>query len=142
MLASDVDELDRLLHPELLAVGRDGRTIDKAEDLASHRAGVFKISELNEEEVRVRVLGDMALTFVALRIRGTIDEAEISGRMRNTGTWTRDGGTWRVVGAHISSVAALRETRPVLSPSRPGPRHARRLWSAAAAASLKRRPAS
>jgi hypothetical protein len=43
MLASDVDELDRLLHPELLAVGPDGRMMDKAGDLAAHRARVFNI---------------------------------------------------------------------------------------------------
>jgi hypothetical protein len=106
MLTSDVGELDRLLRPELLAVAPDGRMIDKAGDLASHRSGVFKISELDEEDVQVKVLGAMALTFVVLRIRGTIDEAEISGRMRYTRTWTRDGGTWRVVGAQISSIAA------------------------------------
>jgi ketosteroid isomerase-like protein len=106
MLTSDVGELDRLLRPELLAVAPDGRMIDKAGDLASHRSGVFKISELDEEDVQVKVLGAMALTFVVLRIRGTIDEAEISGRMRYTRTWTRDGGTWRVVEAQISSIAA------------------------------------
>lgn len=39
MLASDVDELDRLLHPELLAVGPDGQMIDKPGDLASHQSG-------------------------------------------------------------------------------------------------------
>jgi ketosteroid isomerase-like protein len=102
MLAGDADELDRLLHPELLAVGPDGQMIDKAGDLASHRSGVFKIFELSEEAVRVKVLGDTALTFVVLRIRGSIDDAEISGRMRYTRTWIRDGGAWRVVGAHIS----------------------------------------
>jgi ketosteroid isomerase-like protein len=106
MLASDVDELDRLLHPELLAVGPDGQMIDKAGDLASHRSGVFTIAELDEEQVRVKVLGDVALTFVVLRIRGTIEEAEVSGRMRYTRTWTRDGGVWRVIGAHISPAAA------------------------------------
>jgi ketosteroid isomerase-like protein len=106
MLAGDVDELDRLLHPELLAVGPDGQMIDKAGDLAAHRAGRLKITELNEEEVRVRLLGDMAVTFVVLQIRGTIDQAEVSGRMRYTRTWTRDGGVWRVVAAHISPAAA------------------------------------
>lgn len=106
MMASDVQELERLLHPELLAVGPDGQMIDKAADLAAHRSGVFKIFELDEDEVRVKVLGDLALTFVVLRIRGTIDEAEVSGRMRYTRTWTRDGGAWRVVAAHISPVAA------------------------------------
>ena len=79
--------------------------IDTAGDLAAHRAGRLKITELNEEEVRVRLLGDMAVTFVVLQIRGTIDQAEVSGRMRYTRTWTRDGGVWRVVAAHISPAA-------------------------------------
>jgi ketosteroid isomerase-like protein len=106
MLAGDVGELDRLLHPELLAVGPDGQMIDKAGDLASHRSGVFKITELDEEEVRVKVLGDVALTFVVLRIRGSIDEAAVSGRMRYTRTWIRESGVWRVVAAHISRADA------------------------------------
>jgi ketosteroid isomerase-like protein len=107
MLASDVDELDRLLHPELLAVAPDGQMVDKAGDLASHRSGVVKIAELNQEEVRVKVVGDMAVTFVVLRIRGTIGEAEVSGRMRYTRTWIRDGGSWRVIAAHISPAAGV-----------------------------------
>jgi ketosteroid isomerase-like protein len=105
MLSSDVQELERLLHPELLAVGPDAQLIDKAADLASHRSARFKIGELDEEDVRVKVLGDVAVTFVVLRIRGTIDDAEFSGRMRYTRTWTRDGGAWRVVAAHISPAA-------------------------------------
>jgi ketosteroid isomerase-like protein len=105
-LAGDVDELDRLLHPELLAVGPDGAMIDKAGDLESHRAGIFKIVELSEEEVRVKVFGDTALTFVVLRVRGTIDEEVVSGRMRYTRTWIRDGDAWRVIAAHISPAAA------------------------------------
>ena len=102
MLASDVEALDRLLHPDLLAVGPDGRLVGKAEDLSAHRSGVFAISGLAEEEVRVRVVGDTAVTFVVLAIRGTIAGADASGRLRYTRTWTRDGGTWRVVGAHIA----------------------------------------
>jgi ketosteroid isomerase-like protein len=105
MLAGDVDGLDRLLHPEVLAVGPDGRMIDKAADLASHRSGVIKITELDEEEARAKVLGDTAVTFVVLRIGGTIDDAELSGRMRYTRTWIRDGDDWRVFAAHISPAA-------------------------------------
>ena len=105
MLAGDVEELDRLLHPELLAVGPDGQMIDKAGDLAAHRSGMFKITELREEELRMTVLGDLALTFVVLDIRGTIGDADASGRMRYTRTWTREGAVWRVIGAHISSAS-------------------------------------
>jgi ketosteroid isomerase-like protein len=102
MRASDVDALERLLHPELLAVGPDGQLVDRAADLEAHRSGVFEIAELTEEEVRVVVIGDTAITFVVLRIRGTIAGEDASGRMRYTRTWIRDGGAWRVIAAHIS----------------------------------------
>ena len=104
-LASDVDELDRLLHPDLLAVGPDGGLADKAEDLAAHRSGFVKIDELTEEDLRVRIAGDTGVTFVVLRLRGSIGDAEVSGRMRYTRTWSRDGGVWRVIAAHIAPAA-------------------------------------
>ena len=101
MRASDVDELDRLLHPQLLAVGPDGRLVDKAGDLAAHRSGVFTIRELEEEELVVKLVGDAAVTFVVLRISGTIADEEVGGRMRYTRTWVRDVEGWRVFAAHI-----------------------------------------
>ena len=70
MLASDVDGLDRLLHSELLAVGPDGQLADKAMDLEAHRSGAFEIFELIEEEMRLKVVGETALTYVVLAIRG------------------------------------------------------------------------
>jgi len=100
--ASDVDALDRLLHPDLLAVAPDGSLADKAGDLEAHRTGVFTIAELEEEELHVRVAGDTAVTFVVVRLRGAIGDEEVSGRMRYTRTWTRDGGAWRVIAAHIA----------------------------------------
>jgi ketosteroid isomerase-like protein len=102
MRASDVEALDGLLHDDLLAVGPDGTLADKAMDLEAHRAGVFTIAELTEEELQVRVHGDLALTFVVLAIRGTIGGADVSGRYRYTRTWTRAAGDWQVIGAHIS----------------------------------------
>jgi ketosteroid isomerase-like protein len=103
--ASDVAALDRLLHPDLLAVGPDGRLADKAADLDAHRTGVFTIAELEEEELHLRTAGATAVTFVVLRIRGTIAGDEVAGRMRYTRTWTRDGGAWRVIAAHIAPAA-------------------------------------
>ena len=103
--ASDVEALDRLLHPDLLAVAPDGSLADKAADLDAHRTGVFTIAELEEEELHVRVLGATAVTFVVLRIRGTIGDDEVAGRMRYTRTWVRDGDGWRVLAAHIAPAA-------------------------------------
>jgi len=105
MLAGDVQALDRLLHPELLGVGPDGQMIDKSGDLAAHRAGLVVIDELHEEAAHVTVLDNVAVTFVVLRMRGSIDGSEVSGCMRYTRTWICDDGTWRVMAAHISAVA-------------------------------------
>ena len=106
MRASDVEALDGLLHDELLAVGPDGSLADKAMDLEAHRTGVFEIAELTEEELQVKVVGEVALTFVVLAIRGTIGGEDASGRFRYTRTWTRGSGDWQVVGAHISPLGA------------------------------------
>ena len=105
MRAHDVEALDDLLHDELLAVGPDGSLADKAMDLEAHRTGVFTIAELTEEELQVKIDGDLALTFVVLAIRGTIAGADVSGRYRYTRTWTRTAGDWQVIGAHISPVS-------------------------------------
>jgi ketosteroid isomerase-like protein len=105
MRASDVAALDRLLHPDLLAVGPDGSLVAKAADLDAHRTGVFTIDALDEEELHLRVAGDTAVTFVVLRVRGAIAGEDVSGRMRYTRTWTRDGGAWRVIAAHIAPAA-------------------------------------
>ncbi len=104
MLAGDVTELDRLLHPDLLAVAPDGQLVEKAADLAAHRAGIFDIAELQEEEALVKVYDDVAVTFVVLRIRGTIADEDVSGRLRYTRTWLNDDSTWRVIAAHIGVV--------------------------------------
>jgi ketosteroid isomerase-like protein len=105
MRASDVDALERLLHPDLLAVGPDGSLVDRAADLEAHGTGVFQIAELAEEEVRALAVADTAVTFVVLRIRGSIAGVDASGRMRYTRTWVRDDGVWRVIAAHISPVS-------------------------------------
>jgi ketosteroid isomerase-like protein len=105
MRASDVAALERLLHPDLLAVGPDGALVDRATDLAAHASGRFHIERLDEAELEIREAGETAVTFVVLDVSGTIDGADVSGRMRYTRTWVRDGGGWRVLAAHIAPAA-------------------------------------
>jgi ketosteroid isomerase-like protein len=102
MRASDVAALERLLHPDLLAVGPDGSLVDRAADLAAHASGRFHIASLEEEQLDVREAGDTAVTFVVLDVRGTIDGGDVSGRMRYTRTWVRAREGWRVLAAHIA----------------------------------------
>jgi ketosteroid isomerase-like protein len=101
-LAGDADALDRLLHPDLLAVGPDGNLADKASDLAAHRAGVFKIHELEQQDLRVVSDGRTAVTFVLVRLRGSAGDQEIAGLVRYTRTWVHGPDGWQVLAAHIA----------------------------------------
>jgi ketosteroid isomerase-like protein len=102
MLASDVEALDRLLHPDLLAVAPDGSLVGKEADLDAHRSGVFVIEAVEEVSLEVRRVADTAVTFVVLDIRGSIAGEDASGPMRYTRSWVRDDGRWQVLAAHIA----------------------------------------
>ncbi len=110
-LAADVKTLDSLIADELLFTGPDGRLGSKAADLAAHGSGWVRFREHEPLELRVRDVGD-DVRVAALEARLTVEVggAPVSGTYRYTRVWAReDGGTWRVVGGHVSEVAPSTE---------------------------------
>jgi ketosteroid isomerase-like protein len=107
-LAADVAALDTLISEDLLFTGPDGQLGTKAQDLAAHGSGVVRFREHEPEDLRIRRVGsDVAV--VALRARLTVEVAgtPVRGTYRYTRIWAREnGGTWCVVGGHVSEVAA------------------------------------
>jgi hypothetical protein len=74
-LNADVDALDQLIADDLLFTGPDGNLATKADDLAAHRSGLVRFRKHEPEELRIRRVGaDVAIA----------------------------GGSWRVVGGHVS----------------------------------------
>jgi ketosteroid isomerase-like protein len=107
-LDADVAALDGLIAGELLFTGPDGQLGSKAQDLAAHGSGVVKFREHEPEELRVRRVGaDVAVTALRARLAVEVAGALVSGTYRYTRVWAREnGGSWRVVGGHVSAVAA------------------------------------
>ncbi|GAB3996869.1 hypothetical protein GCM10028807_40570 [Spirosoma daeguense] len=104
-LISDVDTLDALLADDLIAVGPDGQLLGKADDLAAHRAKVFRIETINRQDLTIKPIQDgIVVTFVLMDIQGSINNQPASGRFRYTRVWTQQQGRWRVTAAHISQV--------------------------------------
>jgi ketosteroid isomerase-like protein len=107
-LNADVKALDALLSDDLLFTGPDGTLGTKAQDLAAHGAGVVLFREHVPAELRVRRVGaDVAVTALRAWLVVEIGGARVSGEYRYTRVWARErGGTWRVVGGHVSAVPA------------------------------------
>lgn len=83
-LHSDVDELDRLLHPDLVFVGPDGAVHTKVDDLEWHRTGVLRVDAVDHENLIVRVNDGVGVTVFTATIAGDLAGSPFSSRMRYT----------------------------------------------------------
>ncbi|MDV2079170.1 nuclear transport factor 2 family protein [Marinobacter xestospongiae] len=104
MLVSDVATLDQLLAPDLVFTNHMGQLLNKEADLAAHRSGALKISELDTSEQSVRRLADQAaLVSVLVRLCGQYAGQPANGTFRFTRVWRcNDDGTWQVAAAHAT----------------------------------------
>lgn len=95
---SDVRRFEELLADDFLNSNPDGSIVDRAGFLAqiARPAG---IAGLAAHEVRIRVLGDVAIIHARTAYRKADGSA---GAGRYTDIWQRRGGTWLCVAAHVT----------------------------------------
>jgi ketosteroid isomerase-like protein len=97
----DVKGFERLLGDDFLCSNPDGSLVDKAAFLAQ-TARPVTIRDLRAHDVRVRVLGEVAL----VHARTTFTNADGSpGAGRYTDTYARRGGRWVAIAAHVTRLA-------------------------------------
>lgn len=95
---ADARRFDALLAPDFLCSHPDGSLVDRATFL-QQVARPPAISGLHAEDVRIRVMGDVAIVHAATAYR---DAAGVARRGRYTDVWRRDGGRWLAVSAHVT----------------------------------------
>ena len=94
----DVQRFKEILADDLLCSNPDGTLIDKAQFLVQ-TAKPVTISGLAIDDVRIRILGDVAL------IHARTSYKTASGEQRHgryTDVWARRAGTWLAVSAHVT----------------------------------------
>jgi ketosteroid isomerase-like protein len=94
----DVRRFEEILAEDFLCSNPDGSLVDKAGFLAQ-TARPVTISGLATEDVRVRVLGDVAIIHARTRYTTATGEHR-NGRY--TDVWARRGGVWLAVSAHVT----------------------------------------
>lgn len=98
----DVAGFERLLDDDFLCSNPDGSLVDKAAFLVQ-TARPVTIRDLRAHDVRVRVLGDVAIVHARtsfLNADGT------AGAGRYTDTYARREGRWVAIAAHVTRLAA------------------------------------
>ena len=94
----DVQRFEEILAENFLCSNPDGSLVDKKQFLAQ-TARPVTISDLTPQEVRVRILGDVAI------IRARTSYTTADGEQRNgryTDVWALRDGKWLAVSAHVT----------------------------------------
>ena len=93
-----VQRFDEILAEDFLCSNPDGSLVDKNQFLAQTALPVT-ISDLSVENVRVRILGDIAIIHARTSYI-TSDGEQRNGRY--TDVWARRNGKWLAVSAHVT----------------------------------------
>jgi ketosteroid isomerase-like protein len=94
----DVIRFSEILADDFLCSQPDGTLIDRARFL-ENTARPVAIANLRSEDVRIRVMDDVAIIHAKTRFRAA-DGREASGRY--TDVWARRDGRWLAVSAHVT----------------------------------------
>ena len=94
----DVQRFDEILAEDFLLLKPDGSLLDKKQFLVQ-TARPVTISGLSIHEVRVRILGDVAIIHARTSYT-TADGEQRNGRY--TDVWARRDGKWLAVSAHVT----------------------------------------
>ncbi len=94
----DVGRFDEILAEDFLCSNPDGSLVDKQQFL-EQTARPVTISDLSVQDVRVRILGDVAIVHARTSFTTATGEQR---RGRYTDVWVRRDGTWLAVSAHVT----------------------------------------
>src|SRR6266571_914854 len=94
----DVERFRQIVSEDFLCSLPDGTLLDKRQFL-EHTAKPRTLARLEADDVRIRVLGDIAIIHAATRYT-TLDGQD--GRGRYTDVWQKRGCTWLAVSAHVT----------------------------------------
>jgi ketosteroid isomerase-like protein len=94
----DADRFREILADDFLCSAADGSVLDK-DEFVELTAGPRTLRHLSADDVRIRVLGDVAIIHAATYYTTM---AGADGRGRYTDIWSRRDGTWRAVAAHVT----------------------------------------
>lgn len=105
MISSDIEVLNQLLSKDLIFTNHMGQILSKNDDLAAHKKGDFKISDLSLTDQIIKVSGDVVIVSVHAIIVGTYKGETTNGDFRFTRVWGKLDSRWQVLAGHSSIVA-------------------------------------
>lgn len=108
-LDNDVAVMDRLLADDYIGISASGIIETKPEAIALRRAGTLHITQLDLNDLKVRIYGDTAVVTSRADLTGTNGASNISGKYRYTRVYNKRYGQWKIVSFEASRIHDVNE---------------------------------
>ena len=107
LLQKDAATLERIWADDYTFTNGAGETHSKAERLANLKSGATSLDSISEEEdMKVRVYGNVAVATSRVTIKGQYSGKQTSGQYRSIQVWVKGAAGWQLVANQITPVAA------------------------------------
>jgi len=105
MMQSDDQVLNELLATELTFTNHLGQLMTKQDDIEAHKCGAIKISSIVPSNQHIKIIGDVAIVTVKVRISGIFSGIQSKGDFRFTRVWQqKESEDWQLIVAHSTLV--------------------------------------
>ncbi len=102
IISNNVGAMDHLLADDYIGISANGTVETKAQALALRKAGTVKITQLDLNDLKVRVYGDTAVVTSKAELAGTNGQSDISGNYRYTRVYNKRLGQWKIISFEAS----------------------------------------
>jgi ketosteroid isomerase-like protein len=114
-LSGDVATMDKLLSDDYIGISLNGQVHTKAQQLERIRSQRIALTRLDLSEMKVKLIGSIAIVTSRAEVEGTSDSTSIKGIYRYTRVYQRlPDGAWK-----ITSFEATRTPQPPATPGEP-----------------------
>lgn len=101
---ADSVALNRIYADDFIGIGPSGTVRTKKEVLSDFASGSLKFQSITTDDVRIRVYGNAAVETGLSTMKGQDAEKVVPEENRFTRVWIKQGGRWRLVANHYSTL--------------------------------------
>ena len=107
LLQHDAATLERIWADDYTFTNGAGETHSKAERLANLKSGATALDSISqEEEMKVRVHGNVAVATGRVTIKGQYSGKQASGQYQSINVWVKGAAGWQLIANQLTPVAA------------------------------------
>ena len=108
VLSDDIPTMDKLLSDDYLGITGSGEVLTKTQQLDRMRDGRFTITKLETSELKIKLIGNIAIVTSLAQVEGTTGDEAMHGAYRYTRVYQRmPGGIWKVTNFEVTPAIRL-----------------------------------